>query len=240
MREARGDVVAFADGDDELMPTMIEDLWRTMGETGADIVYCDWFTNEVASDTCASGVDVLSREEFMPLILTDRITSHAWNKLYKKRVWDGVEFPLGRVAQDMAAMHRAFDNAQVVAHLKKPLYLYYAANPNNTSNRNAKKLKSSLDRAFAIEDRYELACRDWPEVADEVFRQLAGFMVSSYYKAAVTEDDARDELRAWLLENKGRVCGCDIGRKKRALARVVGTPLESVAVILIKKCVEVG
>lgn len=235
---ARGGLVAFADGDDELMPTMLEDLFVAMGDTGADIVYCDWHTNKVEEGGDAS-IDVLSRDQFMPLILTDQITSHAWNKLYRKSVWDGIEFPLGRVAQDMAVMHRAFDNAKRVAHLKKPLYLYYAANPNNTSNKNKKKLKSSFDRAYAIEDRYEFANRDWPGVADEVFRQLAGFKVSSYYKAAVAKDAAAADLRAWLLANKLRVRASAIGRQKRVLARAVGTPLEPLAVLLIKKTMEV-
>lgn len=224
-----GDYVIFVDSDDRMMPGQVERLLSLLISESADIAYCDWFVNDVAEANGKPSVNVMSREEFMPLILTDKITSHAWNKLFKRSLWDGVEFPLGRVAQDMAVMHLAFARAERVVHTNEKLYLYYAGNPDNTSNRNRVKLSSSIDRAFALESRYEVARREYPGCAAEVFDQLASFKVAAYYKALLESDPRSGELLDWLRENGRAVSGSGIERRRKLLAKIAGTPLEGLA-----------
>lgn len=224
-----GDYVIFIDSDDRMMPGQVERLLSLLVSESADIAYCDWFVNDVAETNGKPSVNVMSREEFMPLILTDKITSHAWNKLFKRSLWDGVEFPLGRVAQDMAVMHLAFARAERVVHTNEKLYLYYAGNPDNTSNRNRAKLSSSIDRAFALESRYEVARREFPGCAAEVFDQLASFNVAAYYKALLESDPRSCELLGWLRENGRAVSGSGIELRRKLLAKIAGTPLEGLA-----------
>lgn len=236
---ASNSLVAFVDGDDLLMPMMLERLKKVLEETHADIAYCDWFVNDVEECSQRFEFDILEKESYMSMILTDRITSHVWNKLYKKKVWDGVVFPIGRVAQDMAVMHRVFDNAKRVVHLNERLYVYFADNPNNISNTNAKKISSSYDRVYALTDRYRLAQEKYPQVEDEVFSQLAGFEISAYYKTLIKSDDRRFELAEWILENKGKILKSSIPFAKKVLAAVVGTPIEAFVSSLIARKIEV-
>lgn len=226
---SKGDYVIFVDSDDRMMPGQVERLLSLLISESADIAYCDWFVNDVAETNGKPSVNVMSREEFMPLILTDKITSHAWNKLFKRSLWDGIEFPLGQSVEDMAVMHLTFAHAERVVHTNEKLYLYYAGNPNNTSNRNRAKLSSSIDRAFALESRYELARREYPGCAAEVFDQLTSFYVAAYYKALLESDPRSGELLDWLRENGRAVTGSGIEWRRKFLAKIAGTPLEGLA-----------
>lgn len=233
---AKGDYVIFIDSDDEMMPEQVERLLGLAVAEHADIAYCDWYVNEVGlSRNISPTVKVMYPDEFMPLILTDIITSHAWNKLFRRGLWDGIEFPLGRVAQDMAVMHLVFARASKVVHTSERLYLYYAGNPNNTSNTNKSKPASSIDRAYALESRYEMAKKFYPQVAEQVFGQLASFKVAAYYKALGQGDPRADSVLAWLKDNLEHVERSDIGIARRILALAAGTFLEDPAALIIAR-----
>lgn len=239
LSRATGEYVIFIDSDDVMLPDQIERLLDLLIFEGADIAYCDWFINDASqSDGRPTVVETMSPEEFMPLILTDRITSHAWNKLFRRSLWEGVEFPLGRVAQDMAVMHLVFARAARIVHTSERLYLYNAGNPNNTSNTQKRKPASSIDRAYALESRYELARRSYPQVAEEVFDQLASFKVSAYYKALMQGDSNSADLVAWLRSNAKHVKRSGIGRVRRILASLAGTPLEGLAARAVSRVLE--
>lgn len=238
LEHASGDYVVFVDSDDEMMPRMVERLYDIIRETGSDIAFCDWFVNKVKGECPDPRVTVMGPEEFMPQVLTDRITSHAWNKLFKRSIWNGIEFPLGRVVEDMVVMHLVFAKATKVAQTNEKLYLYYAGNPDNLTNTNKLKLASSIDRAFAFESRYAIARESYPEVAEEVFSKLALFKVSAYYKVLCRGDGRDDGLLSWLKNNSEHVRRSGIGGKRKVLAAIAGSPLDELVAWAIARRLE--
>lgn len=129
MRIATGEILSFVDSDDWIEETMIEDTVRTLEDTGSDIVLFGSNVTDgksIRTDFTSDELTVMEPEEALELIVNNsQVSSHAWDKIYKKEVWDGLEFPVGKLYEDVFVMHEVFKNAKSIAFLDRPYYYYY-------------------------------------------------------------------------------------------------------------------
>ncbi|WP_051199298.1 glycosyltransferase family 2 protein [Butyrivibrio fibrisolvens] len=187
IQAAKGEYVLMVDGDDYLMPNMLEKMYRAISDSVADICVCDWF-NDKPFEYHKKEMVVYKKSEFMPPILLDSWPSVTWNKLIRKNCLDGVEFPPKMVAQDIGVMHLIFNNAEKIVAISDKLYVYRddaLLNTNNTTNRNAKRFISSYHRAIHFRNRLEFADIYYPECSDQLLDFVVGFYDASYMKATV-------------------------------------------------------
>ena len=156
--KAAGDYIAFIDSDDWIEPDMYEVLLRKLEETSADISVCGY---EVVSDrkmtAWKSKEKVYSTSEALSALLSDAINNNAWNKLFRREVFqsvadDGSIFPEGKNYEDITVMHRIIAGARSVAVVEKLLYHYRMRYDSISQSYTAKNL---LDYADAYLTRYE-------------------------------------------------------------------------------------
>ncbi|MCM1103031.1 MAG: glycosyltransferase [Clostridium sp.] len=135
LRAAAGDYIAFVDSDDFVHPTMYERMLERLVETDSDMVVSEickidkgeledfrFPSNEHLQGgyTCLEGRDVfirLSDED-------DIATVVQWNKLYKNSVMRGIEYPDGRVHEDVYVIHKELYNCSKVTYMDTALYYY--------------------------------------------------------------------------------------------------------------------
>ena len=128
-----GDAVAFLDSDDALMPDYIEKMVASMVKENADLVLCKYLTYRTTGRMSGEGVD-----RVRPLIaggiydhvtalqaMADRQFNHsAWNKLYSRKLWDGIRYPEGQVYEDIATTFQIVSRCDKICILDNPLYRY--------------------------------------------------------------------------------------------------------------------
>lgn len=122
---ATGEYIAFVDGDDYILPNMCERMLSEMRASEADIVMCSYLNvdkngnfldNAKISAWFGSGIDLLK---------TDGLRyNYAWNKLYRKVIFDEIRFPDGKLFEDMYIMHNVFQKARKVSIIPDALYVY--------------------------------------------------------------------------------------------------------------------
>ena len=76
----------------------------------------------------------------------------AWNKLYKKSLFDNIRFPKGRLHEDEFCSHRIISKADSVAIVSDPLYHYRIRKGSITSADREQDLRH-LDFIDALYDR---------------------------------------------------------------------------------------
>ena len=54
--------------------------------------------------------------------LVGNITVYLWNKIYIKKLWDGILFPVGEIWEDDAVLHEVIDRAEKIVILHDVLY----------------------------------------------------------------------------------------------------------------------
>lgn len=127
MKYAKGAYLQFVDSDDYMDNDMVEMLYNMIITESADISMCSHYilkNGNIYSDA-TNGKYVFSNEEALEELLLDRtIRFYAWNKLFRKELFEDVCYPEGRLFEDILAMPEVFAKAKKIAFEDVPKYYY--------------------------------------------------------------------------------------------------------------------
>ena len=130
---AKGDAIAFVDSDDVVSVTYLEQLYDALCSSNADLAVCA--VEDVAEDgktlvppqkTLPSKVGIFSGKELFAEFFGKNSTYYtvAWNKLYRRKLWQSLRYPEGMIHEDDAVAHLLYWNCDTVVCLEEPLYRY--------------------------------------------------------------------------------------------------------------------
>lgn len=159
VREARGEWIAFADSDDIVPSDAYETLLNAALTNGTAIAmgaYSEhhidnWprFVRPVPARSCVCR----TAEEAQRYFLTDgKFLTHLWSKLFRKDVFDGVEFPVGKIYEDIAVMAKVLDNAKSVTIVNHNVYHYMVHIGSLSTGVQIKRQMTGLDVRLAYAD----------------------------------------------------------------------------------------
>lgn len=195
-KNATGVYIVYVDSDDWIEGRMIECMYNALIDTKSDMSICGiTMTDEIKSDpfTWFENDCVLTRDEaYKKLIENKKITSHAWNKLYKQEIIKQVPFPEGKLYEDIRMMHEVFRRCMQVAVVKEHLYNYYRR-PDSISA--LPKLHNKIEFSAAFADRYKYVNEFTPEYSDLVLSQIASSISLSLVQCSFYKEDIKQHRR---------------------------------------------
>ena len=119
IEQAKGEYLSFVDSDDYLSPEFLERLYAACVETGSDISVCRWeYVKGGAIPEKGKGETHIftGREMLANLYIPDgAYFVVAWNKLYKRELFDTIRYPLGRIHEDEATTYRIYHQVRQAA-----------------------------------------------------------------------------------------------------------------------------
>lgn len=123
---ATGDRITFVDSDDFLD----SDTYRLVLQTDADIVEFPFYRHFGAPGQQKVVLPPHTYDDAADYWLRGRAYEHcyAWNKIFRRSLFDGVRFPKGLVFEDVWTLPLLLRKAQHIVTTSKGLY-YYRANP---------------------------------------------------------------------------------------------------------------
>lgn len=155
MAVATGDYITFVDSDDYIHPRMyeyfVDILERNMQ---VDIVMCPYEKipedEEHAEEKYEISVEeyqVLSHMEICKEMFADAYESYivTWNKVYRRKILDGVVFPEGRFHEDIFTTYRFLYASQSMALYQHPMYYYRQRLGSAMSRFNEKGVSDDVD-----------------------------------------------------------------------------------------------
>lgn len=127
---ATGKYIGFVDSDDYIHPKMYEVLLATMQQKQVDIAICNYQKiNEQGiqeSKEIQETIELFDATQAINLLFSDNeISNYAWNKLYKKELFEGVQYPFGKKMEDIGTTYRLFMKANQLAYTNYIGYYYY-------------------------------------------------------------------------------------------------------------------
>lgn len=162
IKNAVGELIGFIDSDDYINETFYEKLYYALITTNADMVICNYdFVDN--NGILVKGNPQIIKDEVMKksdyynkLLITDSFYYvTAWNKLYKKEIFDDIKFPLRKLHEDEFTIHHIVSKCNIITSIKDTLY-YYVQRPESIMSLsfNVKR----LDAVLAFIDRYDFFC----------------------------------------------------------------------------------
>ncbi len=132
LKKATGDFIGFVDSDDFVDIRMFEKLYNRAIETDSDIVVCSHDAvvlnkdNRIKTSTThkIQNGHIFGKSIYESHGILAFSRSYAWNKLYKREIINGFEFPKGQYFEDSAIVYNILSKARKIEHLPDSLYFY--------------------------------------------------------------------------------------------------------------------
>ena len=126
--KAKGKYIGFVDSDDYIKEDMYEILINLIKEYDADVSICnlyDVIDGKEYIKNNENGIQEYSRLEILKEVLLDKnIQSYAWNKLYKKELFDEIKYPIGKKYEDIGTTFYVFEKCNKIVVTSEPEYYY--------------------------------------------------------------------------------------------------------------------
>lgn len=121
--------IAFVDSDDYLKENYLEKLYNACIENDADLVVCDFERVDEKGNYCEK------QHEFLSEVLTDKTEVFnrlyydwrihpAWNKLYKKEIFNNIRFDNGKLHEDEFIIHKVLFESKKTVFIDDSPYCY--------------------------------------------------------------------------------------------------------------------
>lgn len=146
---AKGNYIGFVDSDDWLDENMYETLLKLIKDNDSDISCCKFFKTAnseekipvVDSEIIQSFNNIEGLNNFYTDLYTQTVV--AWNKLYKRKLFDNVIYPTGKIHEDEGTTYKLFYKTNKITYTNKPMY-YYRTTPNSITTRKFNKKRLDI------------------------------------------------------------------------------------------------
>ncbi len=202
---AGGAYLAFVDGDDYLDPDMIRKLYAALKSNDADLSICNFLYVDEAgapipekTNYLPIGDEVLTGSEILRRISQpDRKSWYyvpAWNKLYKRTLFQDLRFAYGKIHEDEFLIHHLLGKCEKAACIRDAGYCYVQRAGSIMGKRTG---KSNLHAAEAYLDR-ALFChgKGLPEYAGFAYWKAAMFLADAFMAEHLTPPLKKERLDA--------------------------------------------
>lgn len=161
---ATGFFVGFVDSDDWIEPDMYMFLYEQIQKYDADVSVCAHYIDKGNTVKCKRQVNhpiVCDKDETMDRLMTDKILhNYAWDKLYKRTLFEGLHYPEGVLYEDIAFTYKVLARCTKVVIYALPKY-HYTVRPG-----------SIVSARYAVQRNYSYFCAE---------EQLMTYMVEHGY-----------------------------------------------------------
>lgn len=207
---ATGEWLSFIDSDDWIEPSMYETLMRNANQHGAQIsiggVFDELMTENgiiVKKTTAGESITTESREKLDAIRHFLTHSWSAWDKIYRREVFDGIRYPVGEINEDEAIALRLLNNCDRVVYSNEPFY-HYISRPESitTSSFSLKK----LDWYRHCKANLEWIRENHPELEDLAAARYRGCLMWTLTEIALSDVSCPEEQQDMIseLHNKRR------------------------------------
>lgn len=234
LKKATADYVVFVDGDDFLGLEFIDCMIVGITKDSADICVCG-YTSVPEGDTEVPEDAVISGEEATKKLLTEQENYQvvAWNKIYKKSLFDKIKYPVSKKYEDTLTTYKLLNKAKTVSFISEILYHY-------TQRKDSIMGSEELDERLATklaasqEAKTYFKKNEYLENAAKIFELLAHYQFIDNIIAKRSKADLEEHLN-WIRENKAELLKNPLITKKLKTYLKMSTRANGVSYKLFRK-----
>lgn len=239
--EMHGDYVMFVDGDDYVSKDFCKAAWDLITEHHVDIASFGYYVCSERGDEVEIKVTttpgILNKEEAIKELIRRRdvMSNYAWNKIFKREVFNSLRFPEGLTFEDVAIMHRVYDRSSSGIYLSdRALYFYRKDRPGNIMS-SIRSPRAIHDRMIGEIERLEFVKTHYPKIEIDQYGPLVEVCFQGLTLLPFNHED-RKVIKAFLDSNKEKCLSATYGERRRRLnAYYYMKPLFYLASLYVKK-----
>ncbi len=194
IKKAKGEYVCLVDGDDYVKRNFVKVMVGAM-EKNADIAVCG-YNAEIPK------VEVMSGKEATIRLLTqqENVDIIAWNKIYKRYLFDKIQYPEGQNYEDNLTTYKLLAEAKNVVYVAESLYVYVERSGSITDNDKKDSRLATREKAAMEAVEYFAKDKELKEAA-EVALLTAKLAFVDFAISGVIKKESGVVARAWIRKN---------------------------------------
>ena len=213
LEAASGAYIGCVDCDDWVEPQMYAQLYKTLRQSNADVacasVFIDFESGKNYKQRQTDGGRTLTSQEALRQLHCRRaIFSYMWNKLFRREMFDGIEFPKGNfIGEDYETIVQILENARRIDIVDIPMYHYWQS----VSSMSRGEFKPAHKLAFSHYKRVSeaLIARN-PAIAGAIrsyiMVEYMSFVVAMY-RSGRYETDMLSQIKVYVRSHLGNILG---------------------------------
>ena len=202
LEHAKGSFVMFVDSDDWLESDAAEKLMSVLKEQGADLAQCQYMDEYITGSVLHirdAEPGVYSSEQFLQRMLSTWEDILIWNKVFSRKVLEGVLFEEGHCIDDEFFTYKTVILASRIAVTEEVLY-HYRQRRSGAMKNSEKARQRFNDQIEFITKRYEPIISSYPGLQKEVLWHLIEVLMHVIRGGAAYKEvfqRAKKELRKY-------------------------------------------
>lgn len=207
LRAARGEFLAFLDGDDYLELGAYELMLSAMTAAKADVIQCsfrDVFANKTRDRVMVPERCEYATIEFLRRYLTDWTCGLLWDKLYRRSLFEGIFFEEGHKIDDEFFTYQGVMNAERILHLPDVVYNYRKRASAVMQSSDAKQ-QIVLDKIDYLTKRRKKVIMRFPELRQDYDHHFLSLLVRLSHDRGATRESillSRKLIRDYFRQKK--------------------------------------
>lgn len=200
LKIATGSWIAWVDSDDWIEPDMLQYLYEGAVNYQADVSACGTRTAGLHKPSFFQYEEVqrFDREQALrELLLGGKMTGACWDKLAKRKLWEGLNFPDLKIGEDLLTVGRLLERADVMVCLPEIKYNYLARPESALTKRT---LENRLDFWRAANRQYKELGPKWPQMRSALAGRSAAAAIGVWSAYLYAKKDLRKKLLPELEE----------------------------------------
>lgn len=188
IERVESEYIAFVDSDDFVDKDYCKILYKNLIENNADISICKFretTESKIEEVIKQEVINIYSKFDAQQNILDttnnlNTITTVAWNKLYKKKLWENIRYPKGKVNEDEFVIHHLIHNSNKVVYTNLELYYYYQRE-NSIMKKNFTKERLVAIEAFKDRWKFYTDNKEYKELEAKAYSAYMKMIISMYF-----------------------------------------------------------
>ncbi len=223
---AFGEYVGFVDSDDYVEQKMYEILYKNItSDDNIDISVCNINNLNNKKTKNINKNIILDSEICMKYLFSGELLSlYMVNKLYRKKLFDNIRFPIGKIFEDTIITPQIFHHAHKIVYTSQKLYNYVKNPESITSNMNKDNYKNIIESGEFI---LNFAKKYYPKYINEAYYRYFWSYIHVFNNMIISNIYKNDDADYLKVKNKLRKNIINIVKNncfstKKRLSLVVG------------------
>lgn len=142
IKNSSGDYIMFIDSDDVVNFNIVECLYNIIIKYDTDISICDCvhcYSDDIIFSNSNAIKSFKSNEAICELLYQKSFLVSSWGKLFTRKCFDNVLFPVNLIFEDSAIMYKIFNQVDKIVYTDAKLYAYMHRENSITTAKFSKK-----------------------------------------------------------------------------------------------------
>ena len=211
IKQSKGDYITLIDSDDCVTHDYCEFLYNLLKKYNADMSICKHLVKYDDFGEISTGTKkeyILNPEKALKMLLySDDIDVSAWGKLYKRKLFDNIEYPKGRLFEDSATTYKLIDLCKTIAFKSEEKYIYFVRKDSITTKEfNEKK----MDLITSTKEMCDYVMEKYPQLESAAKRRLMYAYLSTLTQLAKCKNyknynEYKAKLMNYIKKNRKEV-----------------------------------